>query len=253
MSYEPPAPEGARASNAADLVAGEWRRRTQAEYSSAAIAHQVTLWLIQEGGPPDLIRDGLRIVEDELSHSELSAVVMGASGGSCPPPVIDAPSLVLPGAHNPRQALVSAITRFFCVGETVAVPLFRMLRAHSSVPVARRALDRVMRDEVRHRQFGWDVLDWLLLTDAESVRGHVALELPSVWAEMTRAYGAATPPHESHANLEQDVTAWGLAARAQYAETLSAALDRDVVPRFAARDIEAPAPNAPLGGVVDAP
>lgn len=238
MSFEPPAPHRPQQANAADAVAGEWRRRTQAEYTSAAIAHQVTLWLISEGGPPDLIRDGLRIVEDELTHSELSAEVMGASGGSCPPPVIDGPSLILPGGDRPRRALVSATIRFFCVGETVAVPLFRMLRERSSVPIARRALVRVMRDEVRHRQFGWDVLDWLLLTDDEGVSRHATLELPAVLADVKTAYGTRNTGEQQPPSLPEDVTAWGLAAPEEYARTLSLALERDVVPRLAARGIE---------------
>ena len=39
----------------------------------------------------------------------------------------------------------------FCLGETVAVPLFKVLREGCTVPAARRTLDRVLRDEVRHR------------------------------------------------------------------------------------------------------
>ena len=235
MSYEPPAPRRARDVEPADLVAGEWRRRTQAEYTSAAIAHQATLWLIQEGGPPDLIRDGLRIVEDELAHSELSAAVMGASGGSCPPPAIDGASLVVPGGHDARGALVSAILRFFCVGETVAVPLFRMLRGHASVPIARRALDRVMRDEARHRQFGWDVLDWLLITDEASVTRRAALELPAILADVRKAYCGDN--EQPGPRLGEEVMACGLADRGESGSTLSVALARDVVPRFATRGL----------------
>ena len=234
MSYEPPAPRAPAAEEPADLVAREWRRRTQAEYGSAAIAHQVTLWLLQEGGPPDLIRDGLRIVEDELSHSELSAAVMGASGGAAAPPVIDGASLVLPAGQDPRGALVSAITRFFCVGETVAVPLFRMLRERARVPVARRALDRILRDEARHRQFGWDTLDWLLLHDEDDVAQRVAIELPAVLADVKAAYGTSAKPSPT---LREDVMAWGMAGPAEYGFTLTVALDRDVLPRFSARGL----------------
>ncbi|HEV2758634.1 MAG TPA: ferritin-like domain-containing protein [Acidimicrobiales bacterium] len=235
MSYEPPAPRAPAAEEPADLVAREWRRRTQAEYGSAAIAHQVTLWLLQEGGPPDLIRDGLRIVEDELSHSELSAAVMGASGGAAAPPVIDGASLVLAAGQDPRGALVAAITRFFCVGETVAVPLFRMLRERARVPVARRALDRILRDEARHRQFGWDTLDWLLLHDEDDVARRVAIELPAVLADVKAAYGTAA--EQPSPTLREDVMAWGMAGPAEYGFTLTVALDRDVVPRFSARGL----------------
>ena len=237
VGHEPPPPPPVRVAAAADVVAGEWSRRTQAEYRSAAIAHHATLWLIQQGAPPDLIRDGLRIVEDELAHSELSAGVMGASGGSPAPPVLDAATLTLPGGDDPRRALLSAIVRFFCVGETVAVPLFRMLRARATVPVARRALDRVLRDEGRHRQFGWDVLDWLLMNDPDGVARGVSLELPSVLADVRRVYGAAD--QQARPSLAEEVTAWGLAGRAEYGATLSLALERDVLPRLAARGLGA--------------
>jgi hypothetical protein len=238
VTYEPPAPASGPEASDADAIAAEWRRRTQAEYTSAAIAHQVTLWLIQIGGPPDLIRDGLRIVDDELAHSELSAEVMAASGGTFAPPAIDGASLVLPGGDNAHTALVSTVTRFFCVGESVAVPLFRMLRERCSVPTARKTLDRVMRDEPRHRQFGWDVLDWLLLGDEESVVSMVTGVLPTVMADVESAYGnpgggGEQPPTD----LSPGVRAWGMAGRADYARTLSTCLAQDVLPRFAARGV----------------
>ena len=237
MGYEPPAP-GLRPEPAGspEVVAAEWRRRVQAEYTSAAIAHQVTLWLIQVGAPPDLLRDGLRIVDDELAHSEMAAGVMAATGVSFAPPAIDGASLILPGGQDARTALVSSVLRFFCVGESVAVPLFRMLRERTSVPVARRALDRVMRDEPRHRQFGWDVLDWLLLGGEDAVLALVARELPAVLADVVAAYGLPTD-EASMTDLAPEVAAWGLAARADYGRTLSIALDRDVLPRMAARGV----------------
>ena len=49
----------------------------------------------------------------------------------------------------------------FCLGETVAVPLFSHLRERCTESLPRAALDRILRDEVRHRDFGWDLLDWL--------------------------------------------------------------------------------------------
>ena len=66
-------------------IAQEWLRRVEAEYHSAAAAQHYTLWLIQAGASPDLIRDGLRIVEDELTHAELSYQVYKAAGGSSMP------------------------------------------------------------------------------------------------------------------------------------------------------------------------
>jgi len=97
-----------------------------------------------------------------LDHSELSAEVADCAGGDAGAPVIDSDSLILSVGGDPAPALVASLLRYFCIGETVAVPLFRMLRRRCSVPIALQALDRAMRDEARHRQFGWEVLDWTL-------------------------------------------------------------------------------------------
>lgn len=232
MDYEPPPPQPTAAGADREVVAAEWRRRTQAEYVSAAITSTVTLWLVQIGAPPDLLRDGLRIVDDELTHSELSAHVMGASGGAVTPPAIDRAALTLKG-EDPSQALLPAIVRFFCIGESVAVPLFRMLRDRASVPVARKALDRVMRDEARHRQFGWDVLDWLLLAQGDAGVELVRAQLPPMLDQVRAVYGGGAPETE----LRPEVEAWGLAPPSHYARTVEAGLAHDVLPRFAARGV----------------
>src|SRR5258705_13009633 len=67
---------------ASELVRTEWLRRVEAEYRSAAITQQLALWLIQIGASPDLIRAGLRITSDELTHADLSHRVYRAAGGT---------------------------------------------------------------------------------------------------------------------------------------------------------------------------
>ncbi|MDP9073938.1 MAG: ferritin-like domain-containing protein [Actinomycetota bacterium] len=235
MTHEPPAPlafEGA----GAEVVTTEWRRRTVAEYTSAAIAHHVTLWLIQLGAPPDLIRDGLRIVDDELVHSELSAKVADAAGGDPHAAILDAESLTLPG-DDPATALICSILRHFCIGETLAVPLFRMLRQRCSVPIARLALDRILRDETRHRQFGWDVLDWVFLAGGPSTLQSVADVAPGMLSEVVSVY-AIGDGHQAQAGANPQAIAWGLASPLDYATTVSTALATDVSARFAARGVE---------------
>src|SRR5205814_7903371 len=74
-----------KASAVSNAVRAEWLRRVEAEYRSAAITQQLTLWLIQIGASPDLIRAGLRIARDELTHADMSHRVYVAAGGSEPP------------------------------------------------------------------------------------------------------------------------------------------------------------------------
>ena len=244
MNLEPPPPRSSLPGGP-DVVTAEWRRRTQAEYASAAIAHHVTLWLIQLGAPPDLIRDGLRVVDDELAHSELSADVARTAARAAVPPVIEPAALKLPDAGDPLRSITPVLIRFFCIGETLAVPLFRMLRERSTVPVSRRALDRVLKDEGRHRQFGWDVLDWLILSAGPRHFEQVKLEVPGMVDAAARAYAACPRPTASdEGSFPQDVSTWGMAPRSDYARVVMEALRRDVVPRLAERGL-APAVDVP--------
>jgi hypothetical protein len=219
-------------------VRDEWRARIAAEYTSAAITQQLVLWLIQAGAPPDLIDAGLAIVADELAHSRLSHAVYTAAGGG-EPPALDRDALGLARTTaRLEDDILRAAVRVFCLGETVAVPLFRHLREGCTEPVARTALDRILRDEVRHRDFGWDLLDWVMTLDDE-VPARVAAELPAMLRELEASYGTANDAvaRDDGAMTEAD-RAWGLAPPRDYAEILAHTIERDFVPRFAARDIE---------------
>lgn len=218
-------------------VRAEWRARIAAEYTSAAITQHLVLWLIQAGAPPDLIDAGLVIVGDELAHSRLSHAVYVAAGGTEPPALDrDALGLTRQSARLEDDILRVAV-RAFCLGETVAVPLFNHLRAPCTEPTAKAALDRILRDEVRHRDFGWDLLDWLLTLD-DGVPARVTAALPAMLAELDASYGRGNDAvaHDDGAITAAD-RAWGLAPPRDYAEILTRTIERDYVPRFAARDI----------------
>src|SRR6185436_19139860 len=120
----------------------------------------------------------------------LSHDVYAAAGGETPP-ALDREALGLPRVEDVLERdILRACVRVFCLGETVAVPLFRHLRERCTEPVARAALDRILRDEVRHRDFGWDLLDWLL-TLADDIPERVTAALPAMLAELEASYGAA--------------------------------------------------------------
>jgi hypothetical protein len=228
---------------ASPRVREEWRARIAAEYGSAAITQHLVLWLIQVGASPDVIDAGLRIVEDELAHSRLSHAVYVDAGGT-EPPRIDRATLELPRrAQVPLEVdVLRTVVRVFCLGETVAVPLFSHLRSTCVVPSARAALDRVLRDEVRHRDFGWLALDWLLTTPlAEHVPQILDAELPGMFAELERSYGTGNPAYSDGPTgvMSDDDRAWGLAPPREYADILHRTFTRDFQPRFAARGIDA--------------
>jgi hypothetical protein len=133
----------------------------------------------------------------------------------------------------------------FCLGETIAVRLFKRLREACTVTSARRALDRVLRDEVRHREFGWTLLEWMLSTPhAPALRRLLRAELPSMLDRIRRSYDviatrsprAPGAPDEASDFSETD-RAWGLMPLSEYAAAVEETFARDYVPRFASLNV----------------
>jgi len=216
--------------NSSLAAQAEWARRIEAEYRSSALTHNLVLWLIQLGAPRELLDEGLAIVRDELDHAELCVRVYAEAGGTQARRISQG-RLGLTRSGDLVSDVARECVRTFCLGETVAVPLFRELRAECTVPCAKEALDRVLRDEVRHRQYGWDLLDWLL--DAHpGVRPLVERELPALLASIRCAYAAP-------ATVESEVDrTWGLMPAAWYACILDETAQREFRPRFARVGLE---------------
>jgi len=225
-------------SPASKRVQLEWLRRVEAEYRSAAITQHLTLWLIQIGASPDLIHDGLRIVKDELAHASLSHRTYVAAGGTGGPTLArESLALVRRDADPLENDVLRVCVDVYCLGETVAVRLFKELRERCSVPTARRALDRVLKDEVRHRDFGWALLGWLFETPhAEALRAIVEKELPASLRRIRRMYA---PDELREEPLSPADAAWGLMPVARYAAQLEKTFERDYIPRFAKLGIDA--------------
>jgi len=223
-------------------VREEWRARIAAEYTSAAITQHLVLWLIQAGAPPDLIDAGLAIVADELVHSRLSHEVYVAAGGAEPPAIVREQLGLTRTSERLELDILRIAVRVFCLGETVAVPLFSHLREGCTEPHAKDALDRILRDEVRHRDFGWDLLDWLLSTPlADEIPALLAASLPQMLAQLEESYGTGNTAVATDDGAITDADrAWGLAPPRDYAEILARTIERDYRPRFAARDLTLP-------------
>lgn len=214
-------------------VRAEWQRRVQAEYNSAGITHALLGWLLRLGASPTLLHEATRIVDDELVHAEMAFDVLRAAGGGN----ISQSALLSPELE-PQLSLLGNVcslgVRVFCLGETVAVRLFKRLREGTTVDVARRALDRVLVDEVRHRDFGWLTLEWLCQQPQwPELQQMVQQRLPTWFGELRRSYGSSQAP------FDDALRVWGLMPHADYAAALEETVERDYVPRFADYGIDA--------------
>ncbi len=223
---------------ASDVVRSEWLRRVQAEYTSAAITQGFTLWLMQIGASPDLVRSGLRIVWDEMIHARMSHRTYVAAGGERAPELVrDRLALRYDETEPLEHEMTRVAVQTFCIGETVAVPLFKRLRQACVVPVARRALDRILRDEVRHRDFGWAVLGSLLDgAMGSALRGVAAEALPRAFRDVRTSYGGAS---KHAAPMSEADRGWGLMPAAEYSAIVERTLERDWIRRFGALGIDA--------------
>lgn len=203
------------------------------EYGSAGIAAQVLAWGIAAGLPAPLLFTATRIVRDELDHAALSHECLAALGGA------DAPVDLSPDHLHvaPREGLVADLARLvvrdFCLGETLAVPLFSEMRRRAAVHAASRVLDRVLADEAVHRAFGWEALDALITLDP-GVRGWVEARLPALRASFA---GYREPPDAPP--LTEAERGCGLLDNAEYGAIFARTWAEDIAPRFARRGIAA--------------
>lgn len=215
----------------------EWAARVRAEYRSAAQTAQVVHLLLVCGLDEGLARAGLGVVQDELDHARLSHEVLVALGGGEEQDALDAGELSRPStAEGPLALLVDAGVGSLCLGETFAVPLFSAMRRGTTHPVARAALDRILRDEVRHRQLGWDLLDGLLELDPDGVRGRVTAALPGWLSGFRQAYR----PPEGASPLTPQERAAGLLPAADYRQEHDRCVAEELQPRLGARGIPLP-------------
>ena len=96
------------------------------------------------------------------------------------------------------------------------------------MPEARRVLDRILRDEVRHRDFGWTLLGWLFEAPfGEEMRAFARQTLPGAFARLRSVYCSG---HVE--TIDSDDLLWGLMPSARYATILERAVPRDFKPRF---------------------
>ena len=215
----------------------EWRNRVAAEYRLAALTAQVVHWMIVAALPRERIGEGQRLVADELDHARLSHACLVALGGPDEPAVLDPAALAAPDDEGVLAALVDSIVRNFCLGETLAVPLFAAMWAEAEEPAVRSVIERVLRDETRHRQFGWDVLDELLARDEEGVRARVVATLPAFLAELGGLYA----PDGDGPPVEPEERRYGLLDLDDYRRVFWETVRGDLARRFRERDVAMPA------------
>jgi hypothetical protein len=140
-----------------------WTGAAFQEHRTAAACSATLRALVEARAPLDLIAGFARFPLDEIVHVELCArMAMELGGGT---ELWHEPSALCADADASLSPLLQAcelVTRNFCVGEALSIPLLHGTWIRTHHPLPRAVLGRIVRDEAAHGVFGWTFLDWAL-------------------------------------------------------------------------------------------
>lgn len=181
---------------AAELAA-YWTRIGQLEHASVAAFAQFVLQLLAIAAPPHLVLAAQSALADEVEHARLAfgLASLYAGVGVGPGPL----TLARADFDTDRAALVDAVIREACVGETLAAFEAREAAAQSEEPAVRAALTRIAEDELRHAELGWRFVQWALADADLHARARARATFTAAVAEahsgVARDQLAAAAPH----------------------------------------------------------
>jgi hypothetical protein len=143
------------------LARKAWTGAAFQEYRTAVACTATLRAMLECRAPVDLVALATRFPLDEMVHVELCAhMAMELGGGT---ELRYEPDHVILDADPKLRPLLRAaelVTRFFCVGEALSIPLIRGTWHASQHPLPKAVLARIVRDEAAHGTFGFTFLDW---------------------------------------------------------------------------------------------
>lgn len=211
-----------------------WLSQTEAEYGSSAITVQYVHWLQRVGASPDLIKQGLRIAADEMNHAELAYAIAIEAGSREAPQINDATLCPAIKHQTLRKAVFQRNLRFYCLGETLAIPLFQAMREHSTQQNVIAAYSQILQDEGRHSDYGWLGLAWMAENWLETPQWLATL-LPDLLQNVIAEYSL---DDEYQPKLTPQERAWGMLPKADYGRIVQQTIRHTYSKKFAHYDID---------------
>jgi hypothetical protein len=186
-----------------------WTGAAFQEYRTAVACTATLRAMLECAAPIDLVALATRFPLDEMVHVELCArMAMELGGGT--EIRYDPRRLILEGDPKVRPIARAAeiVTRFFCVGEALSIPLIRGTWHASRHPLPRAVLGRIVRDEAAHGTFGFTFLDWASdqLTDEE--RAHVGRHADIAIGAIKRQWAALAARRRAAFDAKGNALAW---------------------------------------------
>jgi len=197
-----------------------WFNQAIAEYTSSARTVELCHWMQRSAFSPDLIRDAIRISDDEMVHAQMCYDIAIELGCHHALPLDTMKLSLTKEFESLTKSLLLVVVQSYCFGETVAVPLFSAMRQSSSDAQVLKVFDRVLEDEPRHAKFGWLTLAWCY-ENIDEVKTWLPQVVPIALSRMRLAYNDHLP---FDSPLTSQELAWGLFPRERYGEILESVI-----------------------------
>ncbi|MDC0723153.1 hypothetical protein [Nannocystis bainbridge] len=154
-------------------LAALWTADALAEHASVASFARFSLQLLAHAAPPALVHEACAAQLDEVLHARLAFAIAGAYAGA---PLGPGPLAVAGALEGPGDlaALVAAVVREGCVGETLAAAELDLAARTCDDPALAATLRRIAADEGRHAALAWRTVQWALSRGGPGLRRAVA-------------------------------------------------------------------------------
>lgn len=143
-----------------------WLEMGLGEHASVAAFARFVLHLLSLGAPPEILRDAIKAMDDEVVHARLCfGLAKRFTGRAARPGPMDL-SGVFSQRDDPSSILEAAI-REGCVMETISARYAQVALERAEDRGVRAALTRIADDESRHADLSWRFVSWMLQTFQE--------------------------------------------------------------------------------------
>jgi hypothetical protein len=177
-----------------------WTTVAISEYRAAVALADLQRAMLVAKAPLDLVGMAGDFVADEALHVELASRLAMELGGAAPI------ELDFEGMSNPQPSGMSArehanelVLRVACIAETLSGAFAVETLSVVEHPLMSAIVERIARDESRHKRLGWLYMDWASedMNDSERVRlGSVATTSLARLSPVWRDRGSGRPTHE---------------------------------------------------------
>ena len=211
-----------------------WSRRAWGEYGAISESPALQIRFCQQKHEPDLRFFFTIRTQEEARHAEACYLLAEKLGGYIEAPLKSAYQGSV-ATHGVRRMaldldipLEATIAGLVCAAEEVAFDAFAHLVRVTRNPVARKVLQLIMRDEVRHCAFGWAYMEARIpsLTKAQLEGVQLAVETMIEKVEMNGYHNAWLAPETPASRVEVD------ADRITYEASLGATIEDAEKPIF---------------------